>query len=117
MNSDKRIINVVGSMGGLKTTKSSLSWEVLKNVREEKEDSFRRREQSTLTNHRQQLLALQVAFITTTAKNPNINYFNRVQKQFQRWIPKAFVHGITSLAQVFKEYPKRFTSLSYTNCQ
>ena len=36
MNSDKRIINVVGSMGGLKTTKSSLSWEVLKNVREEK---------------------------------------------------------------------------------
>ena len=30
MNSDKRIINVVGSMGGLKTTKSSLSWEGLK---------------------------------------------------------------------------------------
>ena len=39
MNSDKRIINVVGSMGGLKTTKSSLSWEVLKKVKEGKEDN------------------------------------------------------------------------------
>ena len=57
-------------MGGLKTTKSSLSWEVLKKVKEEKEDSFRRNEQSSLTNHRQQLLALQVAFITTITKNP-----------------------------------------------
>ena len=53
MNSDKRIINDVGSMGGLKTTKSSSSWEVLKKVKEEKEDSFRRREQSSLTNDRQ----------------------------------------------------------------
>ena len=82
MNSDNRIINVVGSMGGLKTTKSSLSWEVLKKGKEEKEDSFRRSERSSLTNHRQQLLALQVAFITTIAKNPNINYFNGVEKRF-----------------------------------
>ena len=42
MNSDKRIINVVGSMGGLKTTKSLLSWEVLKKVKEDMKDSFRR---------------------------------------------------------------------------
>ena len=83
MNSDKRIINVVGSMGGLKTTKSSSSWEVLKKVKEEKEDSFSRSEQSSLTNHRQQLLALQVAFITTIAKNPNINYFNDVENGFK----------------------------------
>ena len=82
MNSDKRIINVVGSMGGLKTTKSSSSWEVLKKVKEEKEDSFSRSKQSSLTNHRQQLLALQVAFITAIAKNPNINYFNDVEKRF-----------------------------------
>ena len=72
----------MGSLGGLKTTKSSLSWEVLKKVKEEKEDSFRRNEQSSLTNHRQQLLALQVAFITTIAKKPNINYFNDVEKRF-----------------------------------
>ena len=82
MNSDKRIINVVGSMGWLKKTKSSLSWEVLKKDNEEKEDSFRRSEQSSLTNHRQQRLALQVAFITTIAKNPNINDFNGVEKRF-----------------------------------
>ena len=82
MNSDKRIINVVGSMGGLKTTKSSSSWEVLKKVKEEKEDSFSRSEQSSLTNHRQQLLALQVAFIKKKKKNPNINYFNDVEKRF-----------------------------------
>ena len=69
-------------MGGLKTTKSSLSWEVLKKVDEEKEDSFRRSEQWSLTNHRLQLLALQVAFITTIAKNPNVNYFNGVEKRF-----------------------------------
>ena len=69
-------------MGGLKTTKSSLSWEVLKKVNEEKEDSFRRSEQWSLTNHRLQLLALQVAFITTIAKNPNVNYFNGVEKRF-----------------------------------
>ena len=68
-------------MGGLKTTKSSLSWKVLKKVKEENEDSFRRSEQSLLTNHRQQLLALQVAFITTIAKDPNINYFNGVEKR------------------------------------
>ena len=82
MNSDKRIINVVGSMGGLKTTKSSLSWEVLKKVKEEKEDSFKRSEQSSLTNDRQHLPALQVAFITTIAKNPNIDDFNGVEKRF-----------------------------------
>ena len=82
MNSEKRIINDVGSMGGLKTTKSSLSWEVLKKVKEEKEDSFRRREQSSLTNDRQRLLALQVAFIITIAKNPNIADFNGVEKRF-----------------------------------
>ena len=82
MNSDKRIINDVGNMGGLKTTKSSLSWEVLKKVKEEKEDSFRRREQSSLTNDRQRLPALQVAFITTIAKNPNIDDFNGVEKRF-----------------------------------
>ena len=69
-------------MGGLKTTKSSLSWEVLKKVNEEKVDSFSRSEQSSLTNHRQQLLALQVTFVTTIAKNPNINYFNGVEKRF-----------------------------------
>ena len=68
-------------MGELKTTKSSLSWKVLKKVKEENEDSFRRSEQSLLTNHRQQLLALQVAFITTIAKDPNINYFNGVEKR------------------------------------
>ena len=68
MNSDKRIINVVGNMGGLWTTKSSISWEVLKNEKEEKKDSFKRSEQSSFTNHRQQLLTLQVAFITTIAK-------------------------------------------------
>ena len=55
MNSDKRIINVVGSMGGLKTTKSSLSWEVLKKDKEEKEHYFRGSKQSSLTNHCQQL--------------------------------------------------------------
>ena len=55
MNSDERIINVVGSMRGLKTTKSSLSWEVLKKDKEEKEHYFRRSKQSSLTNHRQQL--------------------------------------------------------------
>ena len=82
MNSDKRIINDVGSMGGLKTTKSSLYWDVLKKVKEEKEDSFRRREQSSLTNDRQRLPALQVAFITTIAKNPNIDDFNGVEKRF-----------------------------------
>ena len=82
MNSDKRIINDVGSMGRLKTTKSSLSWEVLKKVKEEKEDSFRRREQSSLTNDRQRLPALQVAFITIIAKNPNIDDFNGVEKRF-----------------------------------
>ena len=82
MNSDKRIINDVGSMGRLKTTKSSLSWEVLKKVKEEKEDSFRRSEQSSLTNDRQQLPALQVAFITTIIKKPNINDFNGVEKRF-----------------------------------
>ena len=32
-------------MGGLKTTKSLLSWEVLKNDKEEMKDSFRRSEQ------------------------------------------------------------------------
>ena len=68
MNSDKRIINVVGNMGGLWTTKSSISWEVLKNEKEEKKDSFKRSEQSSFTNHRQQLLTLQVAFITTITK-------------------------------------------------
>ena len=82
MNSDKRIINDVGSMGRLKTTKSSLSWEVLKKVKEEKEDSFRRSEQSSLTNDRQRLPALQVAFIITIAKNPNIDDFNGVEKRF-----------------------------------
>ena len=71
MNSDKRIINVVGNMGGLWTTKSSISWEVLKNEKEEKKDSFKRSEQSSFTNHRQQLLTLQVAFITTIAKKNN----------------------------------------------
>ena len=65
MNSDKRIINVVGNMGGFK---SSISWEVLKNEKEEKKDSFKRSEQSSFTNHRQQLLMLQVAFITTIAQ-------------------------------------------------
>ena len=68
-------------MGGLKTTKSSLSWKVLKKVKEENEDSFRWSEQSLLTNHHQQLLALQVAFITTIAKDPDINYFNGVEKR------------------------------------
>ena len=68
-------------MGGLKTTKSSLSWKVLKKVKEENEDSFRRSEQSLLTNYHQQLPALQVAFITTIAKDPNINYFNGVEKR------------------------------------
>ena len=77
MNSDKRIINVVGSMGGLKTTKSSLSWEVLKKVKEEKEDSFRRREQSSLTNDRQRLPALQVAFIITKRKMSLIQVFGK----------------------------------------
>ena len=42
INSDKCIINVVSSMGGLKTTKSSLSWDVLKKDKEEMKDSFRR---------------------------------------------------------------------------
>lgn len=77
MNSDKRIINDVGSMGGLKTTKSSLSWEVLKKVKEEKEDSFRRREQSSLTNDRQRLPALQVAFIITKRKMSLIQVFGK----------------------------------------
>ena len=77
MNSDKRIINDVGSMGGLKTTKSSLSWEVLKKVEEEKEDSFRRREQSSLTNDRQRLPALQVAFIITKRKMSLIQVFGK----------------------------------------
>ena len=69
-------------MGGLKTTNSSLSWEVLKKDVEEKEDSFRRSEQWSLTNHRQHLLALQVAFITTMTKKPNINDLNGVEKRF-----------------------------------
>ena len=77
MNSDKRIINDVGSMGGLKTTKSSLPWEVLKKVKEEKEDSFRRREQSSLTNDRQRLPALQVAFIITKRKMSLIQVFGK----------------------------------------
>ena len=77
MNSDKRIINDVGSLGGLKTTKSSLSWEVLKKVKEEKEDSFRRREQSSLTNDRQRLPALQVAFIITKRKMSLIQVFGK----------------------------------------
>ena len=77
MNSDKRIINDVGSMGGLKTTKSSLSWEVLKKVKEEKEDSFRRREQSSLTNDRQRLPALQAAFIITKRKMSLIQVFGK----------------------------------------
>ena len=77
MNSDKRIINDVGSMGGLKTTKSSLSWEVLKKVKEEKEGSFRRREQSSLTNDRQRLPALQVAFIITKRKMSLIQVFGK----------------------------------------
>ena len=77
MNSDKRTINDVGSMGGLKTTKSSLSWEVLKKVKEEKEDSFRRREQSSLTNDRQRLPALQVAFIITKRKMSLIQVFGK----------------------------------------
>ena len=77
MNSDKRIINDVGSMGGLKTTKSSLSWEVLKKVKEGKEDSFRRREQSSLTNDRQRLPALQVAFIITKRKMSLIQVFGK----------------------------------------
>ena len=64
-----------------KMTKSSLSWEVLKKVKEVK-DSFRRSEQSSLTNDRQRLPALQVAFITTIAKNPNIDDFNGVEKRF-----------------------------------
>ena len=55
MNSNKRIINVVGDMGGLKTTKSSTCWDVLKDEKEEK-DSFRRSEESSFANRHQQLL-------------------------------------------------------------
>ena len=70
MNSDKRIINVVGSMGGLKTTKSSFSWEVLKKVKEEKEDSFRRSEQSSLTNDDNSSLLCKWHLSLQSKKNP-----------------------------------------------
>ena len=51
MNSDKRIINVVGSMGGVKTTKSS-SWEVLK-----KSQGRKGRLSDGTNNHRRQIIA------------------------------------------------------------
>ena len=76
-------------MGGLKTTKSLLSWEVIKKDKEEMKDSFRRSEQWSLTNHRQQLLAPQVAFITTIAKKTNINDFNGVEKRFLKMDTKG----------------------------
>ena len=52
MNPDKRIINDVGSMGGLKTTKSSLSWEVLKKVKKK-----RKTLSDGANNHRRQMIA------------------------------------------------------------
>ena len=66
MNSDKRIINVVGSVGGLKTLNHHYRGRFSKKVKEEKEDF--QMERTIIVDKSSPTAPLQVAFITTIAK-------------------------------------------------